>query len=1016
MRKLILFFFFLSGACGLVYEVLWGKYLSLFIGSTTYAHMIVLATFMGGLAAGGYVFGRVADRASSPLKLYAWLEIGIGLYGVLYPQILERLKDLYFETAVGFQFVGFMNILSKLPLSFLTMILPTFMMGGTLPVLSKFVVRSLARVGRNVASLYFINSFGAVVGTLIAGFYLIEGLGLNGAMLLTGVINLVLGAGALILVMIPWKPATKEDDKTEAIVTYETKLVQWSIAAIFLSGFTSMIYELVWIRLFAVVLESSTYSFSLMLAAFISGLTLGGFIVSRIATSARRFLFLLGLCELAITITIVAGVPFYERLPYYFWKLRYIFKPIPETFLYYHIVKFTLCFAIMFIPTLFFGMSLPLVSKIVSDDLSQLGKRIGNVYAVNTAGTLLGALTTGLVFIPLLGLKRSLEIGFVLNFLIAAITLWRSTDVGSMTWRAAPSVFGLLVLVLYFSLAPAWNKAHFATGFFRQRDVPPATYSGFKDLANESRVLYYKEDVSNNVAVLRTRPIEGVSNLILTVNGKADASSHADMGTQLLLGQLPLLLKKRADDVLIVGLGSGATAGTVLTHPVSRLDCVEISPAVAEAANYFSAYNHNVLNNPRFRLILEDAKTYVRITPKSYDVIISEPSNPWMAGVGNLFSLEFFQEAAKKLKPDGIVVQWFHNYEMTNDILVTVLKTFNVVFPYAYVFQGNKSDLIILGSRTEIRPDFQTVEEKLRNEKLKAELEKITVFDLPSLLALQMLSPDKVREVASGSPINRDYHPVLEYRAPLAFYLAQSADLVNKNDERFGRGDDLFISQYMNENKLSAENYKNMIRLFRNGGIKNERLAYSVYDKYTKLQPDDRDAMLEFSSRSFLQGRQELALSLLGDRLNEHSNGLSFLERYADLKYIYQLPLNSIFNPQDFNDVIAYLRKSLSQSKEKEKYLVKLGQVLFTKGLYREALNHFLSALELTERSSMANSSAHTPDDTLYLLIGKTYYRLLEYENAKNYLRRSLQVNPRNPETAYYFLAAMEFQNAPYRK
>lgn len=1011
--QVIFLLFFISGACGLIYEVIWGKYLSLFIGSTTYAHMIVLATFMGGLAAGSYVFGRVADRVTRPLKLYAWLEIGIGLYGALYSSILEYLQHVYFQVAANFQFGGVVHILSKLPLSFLTLILPTFLMGGTLPVLSKFFIPSLGKVGKKVAFLYFINSFGAVVGTLIAGFYLIERLGFKPGLVTTGIVNFAVGFTILVIesfVLRERAPAADQAADEEEVVLYEDAFVKLAMVGICLSGFTSMVYELVWVRMFAVILESSTYSFSLMLAAFIAGITVGSLIAGRVMASSRRYLLIFGLCELAITVSVIAGIPFYERLPYSFWKLRYLLKPVAETFFYYNLMKFFICFSIMFVPTLFFGMTLPLVSKIASTNLGQLAKKIGNVYAANTLGTLLGALSTGLLLIPVLGLKRSLEIGFGLNLVIALIVFARTPDIVSKRWRVVPALFGVLLVGVYGFVLPGWNSRTMALGLYRNRGIPDATYAAFKKSSlNRYQVRYYKEDVNNNVAVLAFDPTSKNPNLALTVNGKVDATTTGDVPTQILLGQIPLMMKPDARSVLIVGLGSGMTAGNVLTHrQVSSVDCIEISPAVADAVTLFAPYNNDVLKHPEFHLFIEDAKTYIKTTRKQYDIVISEPSNPWMAGVGNLFSVEFFRDVERILKPNGLVVQWFHRYEITDEIVATVVKTFNTVFPHAYIFQGNTTDLIMLGSKQRLAPDFAAIERKFQDPAVRRELAKIKVFDVPSLLALQILSAENIPKVTAIGAINSDYRPLIEYRAPLAFYVGETATLITKYDERLTTEQRLFLSQYFRAHPFTPEQHKHLIQFFKGNQTRNERLAYSLTEKYLTLRPDDTDMVLDFASESFEEGRQDYALKLIEGTL--HEDDVVRMERYADLSYEARRPFNSIFNPQDFHDTIQYLQKCLAVSNQQDKYLIKLGQTYLVAGRYQEAIGLLMDAMRFRDANSKAPHFTFVSEDDLNVLIGRAYYSLGDYQKSQEYMNKAYRSNPRNVDAVYYRLVLMQVQ------
>jgi len=1004
LEKPVYLLFFLSGACGLVYEVIWGKYLSLFIGNTTHAHMIVLATFMGGLAAGSFVFGRIADRFP-PLKLYAWLEIGIGCYGIFYSPIVEFAKDVYFSTAAGLEVGGFAHLSAKLLLAFLTLIVPTFLMGGTLPALSRFFVRSLGNVGTRVALLYFINSFGAVVGTIIAGFYVVEQLGLIVGLLTTGGINVVLGLLILVMDKLIEKRPVGEDPLPQTAdnkqILYAPHIVKIAMVGIWLSGFTSMIYELVWFRIFAVVLESSTYSFSLMLAAFITGITIGSLIVGRIMKHTNRVFFWFGISELGIVVAVILTYPFYERLPYYFWTIRYMLNPIPETFVYYNIAKFLLCFSIMLVPTLFFGMTLPLVSNIAGTNIGQIAKKIGNVYAVNTIGTLMGALCAGLILIPLVGLAHSLEIAFVLNFSIAFVVLLKTTDTPKKIWKQAPLIGAAFMLAIYIFLLPSWNNAHFALGVFRNRSAPPPSFEAFaKSPIFDFDLLYYKEDLSANVAVTRHALPDDQIQLSLAVNGKVDATSVGDIPTQILLAQLPLMLQEKSEDVLLIGMGSGMTAGAALTHPLNSLDCIEISQGVAEAAQLFSPYNHNVVENPNFKLIVEDAKTYINTTSKRYDVVISEPSNPWMAGVGNLFSIEFFGDAERILKPNGLVVQWFHRYEISNEVVASAVRTFRQIYPYTYIFQGNTWDMILVGSRTRLAPNFDLMAEKMMIPSVKEELGRIHIQSVPGLLALQSISPEHISRITSNGFINSEYRPVIEYQAPRAFYLNTSADAVNVYDERLTLGKNLLITDYLKSRALSVEQYRQLIDIFRDKSMVREVLAFPLIAKYLELNPDDRAMRRVFAEISLKRNNFPESIDLHKSILDE--TDANSLEQYANLLYRSQKAYHSAFTPQTFEETYRYLKQSLALTPDFENSLISLGQVSMFIGRYDEALAHFLRVEQI--RSQKIEPISNDKKSQLDILLGIAYYHLKRYDQAQSHLEAILIENSKHTMATHYYL------------
>ncbi|HZY09742.1 MAG TPA: fused MFS/spermidine synthase, partial [Bacteroidota bacterium] len=572
LLTVVAFAFIMSGVCGLIYEVVWAKYLALFIGNTTYAHTVVLATFMAGLAAGAYYWGRKADSVLSRLRLYGILEILIGLYCFLYPTLLRLLEKAYIYTVVATDSPSnsILVLALKLSVSVVSLFLPTFLMGGTLPILVKFLTRRLEDTGKDVAILYFLNSFGAVLGSFFAGFLLIEVFGLRYSVYIAAIINTIIGIGIYIISLREREDLTMEavgvEETPVSEISYSKTQIQIAIAAAALSGFSSMVYELTWIRLLSLILGSSTYSFSLMLMAFISGITLGSYIVSKFIHKVKNLFTFLGYCELAVGVAMVAVLPIYQRLPYYFWVLGDIVNRTPQGYVLFIIIEYIFCFLLMFLPTLFLGMALPIISRIVTNDIKFVGKSVGSIFSINTLGTVGGSLMTGLVFIPWMGVHYSIQLGIVINLILSSLIF--ITGAGKLMKRSLAPAIGWVLLVIYVMNMPEWNRSTMAYGVFRsmQKRRAPSSYAEFVRMNEQNKVMYYKEGVNATVAV-----VEQDSQLILTVNGKADASSRGDLMTQLLLGHLPAVVAPKMDNALVIGLGSGITAGAVAQHPVQHL-------------------------------------------------------------------------------------------------------------------------------------------------------------------------------------------------------------------------------------------------------------------------------------------------------------------------------------------------------------------------------------------------------------------------------------------------------------
>ena len=1026
-QVIILLCFFLSGVAGLIYEVVWAKYLSLFLGNTAQAHTLVLATFMGGLALGNYLFGRLADRVKSRLGLYGWLEIGIGVYGLLFPFLLSLLTPLYIALAQTLDLSSAPLAFLKFSLSLLSLLLPTTFMGGTLPVLSRYLVSSLREVEVKVAQLYALNSFGAVVGSLLAGFFLIREFGLDLSLTIAAGLNLLVGLTALFLRRKESRGRDRDplpvsqslsltvresgsltdrlrDRGTNGLIPvsslhlppepHETPYTPFQIRAallgIFLSGFAAMVYEIAWIRLLSLVLGSSTYSFSLMLAAFISGLTLGSLLISVRLFSRFDSYLLFGLAEMGIALSAILTFPLYERLPYHFLKLTGILVRLPHTFWLYESLQFGLCFSLMLLPTLFFGMTLPLVSRIGSRRLADVGREVGGVFAANTAGTVLGATLSGLLFLPALGVKRLLELGVAINIVIGILTL---TCEQSWGWRkkAVGGVSALLFLFFYLIAFPRWDLNVLAGGQFRWRGFyPEESYAEFKRRWKEEKLLYYKDGPNGTVTVIQDK--EGA--LSLKINGKTDASSKGDLPTQILIGQIPLLLLPTAKDILVIGLGSGITCGTALRHPIKRLDVVEISEAVVEGASYFAPHNYNALSDPRLHLYLEDAKTFLQVTDTTYDVIISEPSNPWMAGIGDLFSREFYEEAKRHLRPGGLMIQWLHAYEMTDDILKLMLRTFSASYAHVSLWNPLGMDILLIGSSEPLSPNFAKMEERFAAAAVQEELRRIGIENLPTLLSLQVAATEEVRRAWGRGRLNEDLFPILEYEAPRAFFLGSGSTLLSRFDARqkpLGESS-LYIREYFKDRRLTSRDFQSLIQYQADHGS-----ATSVYEGLLKAwldhypqEPKARWAWVEWYDK---KGEKEKAEEMLTGLLAESPNEVKYLEKAADLAYHAYTRQRSFLTSVSYEPVLSLYERCLVLSREgQDRIYQKMAAVYHEAGLYGEALSTILKAISVQKDRRKTT----VPKDALLLEAGLLASELGDRDRAALYLKEALKANPDN--------------------
>src|SRR5215813_11969376 len=577
---IILLCFFASGISGLVYQVVWVRELVLVFGATTFAVSTVLTVFMGGLALGSYYFGRRSETAARPLRLYGLLEIGIGLYGLAVPLIFGALPNVYQTFWSWLHLSFFMLSIVRFAFAALVLIVPTALMGATLPVLSSFYARDVGRIGFRVGSLYALNTFGAVLGAAATGFVLIPVLGMKAATSTAAAMNILLGVVALFVSRrVEREPSVGEsgaeqeetETKRQRPAPREPHPIEISvvIAGFAVSGFVALSYEVIWSRVLALIIGSSVYAFSIMLTTFLIGLAAGATIASRFVDRIRSPIRMFALIEVCVGATSLAGAYVFNDLPYVFVQLyRWVDSNSFGLILF---GRFLIASFVMIVPTLLLGSLFPLVVKIISSRKlgRATGRTVGDAYAANTLGAIAGSFASGFIMVPWLGLLGSLRLCVALNFLVAGAAFTASAHRSGNRNRprriksgailgVAASVLLIVVVVLG---DPPWDPEVMSSAVYRY--APSLADKSRQELFDflkrgQGETIFYKEGITATVAVQRQS-----GGRVLKVNGKPEASTAGDMPTQILIGALPLLVREHTDDVLLIGLGSGVTLGSV---------------------------------------------------------------------------------------------------------------------------------------------------------------------------------------------------------------------------------------------------------------------------------------------------------------------------------------------------------------------------------------------------------------------------------------------------------------------
>ena len=765
LRMTIFALFFVSGTCGLIYQITWMRMFRLVMGNTVFTSATVLTVFMAGLALGSYLAGRLVDRQARPLRNYGLLEGAIGLYCLAVPLLFAGVEPAYRFAYVAMAGSTVPLALVRFLISAALLILPTTLMGATLPLLSRYLAGRHEELGRDVGRLYGLNTLGAAMGAAATGFLLVPALGVHCSILAAAAANLAICAVSLWLDRHPLRGAESRPAPGGPPTTRPgSAAVLWALAG---AGFASMVYEVAWTRVLSQLIGSSVYAFTLMLAAFICGPGAGALTLSGVVDRTRNLRLFLGGLEITVGLASMLVVPMFSRLPLYVVGMvtRYA-----GSFGLLHLVEFGTVFALMLVPTFAMGGIFPAVAKLYTRDMNLVGRSVGEAYGANTVGSVLGSFAGGFLLLPWLGAQHSIMVAVGLNLLVGMCF------VAASGWRRPRQRAAVVVACAGIAIAGIWrlpewdpmllNSAPYLYAYRYQEKAARDAASLAQVMTRNRRLLFAQEGLTATVTV-----VESGGELYLKVNGKTDASSRGDLRSQSLLAHLPLLLHPRPARVLLIGLGSGISLGAAEQHPVEQIECVEISPEVVEAARLFSEVNYDALRDPRVRLYIGDGRNHTAMGRGEYDVIISQPSNLWIAGMADLFTREYFTACRSRLAADGLMCSWVQAYSMREQDFRTVLRTFAQVFPHVTMWESQPGgDYFLLGSRDPWPLACDELQQRFARRRLVADFERIGVGEVVDLLVTLTMTDDLVRAFAGEGPVNTDDNAILEFSAPKGLY------------------------------------------------------------------------------------------------------------------------------------------------------------------------------------------------------------------------------------------------------
>lgn len=781
----------LSGAAALIYEIVWFRSLSLIFGGTHLAIATTVSVFMFGMALGSWLAGRYLRRFKNILRVYAGLELGIGagagLFMLLvgfYPAIYASLAQVAPESPLYLTIV-------RIGFSVAAMSISTIFMGATLPVLTKFLSANVRGLARQLSLLYGLNTLGAAAGVIVTGFYLLRVMTVDSVSFLAMMLNAGIGVTCLVLSYLAFAraeidpvapegvrhPTQKRSRKKEADApTIEPRYYKFVLSGIGLSGFCALGYEMLWTRVLIIFLDASVYSFSIVLVAFLLGISLGGFAyrgwrrVFRIRGGkelerAGQDLSHFGMVQILIGLTSMITISAIYDLPARLVSAtRYFYEMTGVLFTARQFSNFTVAFVLMFVPAFLMGIAVPLAGRIGSRFRSRSDQAVGEILAFNTVGSILGAALSGFLLIELLGIQHTLVFFTAMNITTGSIIiLSNQQERPRLSLLAKATLAGLLVLVFFASPLESWDRRYLAS-YTPNNGALYQTPDAIDRMLEKKEVLYYGEGTESIVSSVRAKSTGLIS---FTVNGRVEASTQLeDVQLQYLLGHLPMLFHPAPKTALVVGAGSGMTLGAVSVHPgLEKVTLAEIEPKVLGVLKSFSDWNHNVLENPKLDIVFNDGRNFLLTTDRKFDVITTDPIHPSWRGSGYLYTTEYFKLVADHLAPGGIVSQWLPLYQLSVENQRSIVKTFHKNFAHVTVFIG-LTDMVLVGSNDPLLFDAKQLAVRIQDRSIHDDLQLLRIDTPRDLFSYFLMGTKGVETFGSQARINSDNNLYLEFSSP----------------------------------------------------------------------------------------------------------------------------------------------------------------------------------------------------------------------------------------------------------
>jgi spermidine synthase len=877
---LLLIAFFLTGATSLSLEVAWSKEMTYLLGVDLYATTTVVTAFMAGLGLGALLVARLDRWIQASIKTYGLLQLVIGFCALLSIPLFRATQPLFsfLFNRFGYDSTGFLLIRFLVVFGF--MLMPVTLMGMTLPVVVGASYRNLKdRYAYLAGKLYGVNTLGAVVGTLMAGFLLIPALGILKTCVAAGAVDLIIGCILLWrsryermqrgVVSIPAKKKSAQNlPASESSTAFQIPFAgtfSWPAAVFLLSGISALAYEIIWFRLLARIIGPSVHAFSVMLATYLLGLALGSLIGAGIVKKIRDHRLTMAILLGAIGFGPLVTLFFVNKLPIWYGML-FIHFTSTEFTLRNLILQGVMACILILPATLPLGAFFPVVTRAYNKEQgdNHVNGSVGHLYFYNTIGGVIGSLTAGFWLVPAVGIKSAILVAGGLNIAMALAIYFVGVQ---SAWfkKAAYGCVAIMVFSFFMFASPGMNQTILNAGLYSEMiEKEHFSRNMIPENRNLGNLLYFQEGINNSVAVVANKISKG--NLTLHLSGSWEASTeiHARMHLKF-LGHLPMLFARETETVGVIGFGAGITTGAVLLYPdVRRVNVFELESAVIHASNYFEFVNNIPLKDPRTHLFMVDGRSHITYGNIRYDVITSDPIHPNVAGAANLYTYDFYKTMADRLNPGGIFCQWIPLAGVSLESYNTVLNSMHVAFPHMAVFSFF-GESVIIASKEPLRADWSSLENRFYDSKVYADLKMVDMMTPYNLVAFFIGAEAQIDQYLAGvTRINTDDNVWLEHRIPIDYL-----NVSNRN-----------LFQVLRE-KIPADGYSSIEQVF--SGIPIEKLKSELATLKKDGDNDYKRAQQAYHRKDFDSMEKYLRMTLADfNSINVYPAGTQLMDYLVD--------------------------------------------------------------------------------------------------------------------------------------